>query len=209
MFMRQASLMLGILTLLMIVGAYLAFHEKAEAPVLGEVTRTELSTTSTMLMLTSTAFEAGGLIPSQYTCDGENVSPELRIENVPEGTQSFVLVMDDPDIPDAVKQSRGIEKFDHWTIYNIPGDTTLIPQGAVVGTGGKNSRGTLTYTGPCPPDREHRYIFRLYALPQTLSFDTPPTLDALEQRAKDLMIESATLIGRYNRIENTQLKTKN
>lgn len=193
--MRQAFLMLGVLTILMIVGLYLAFYEKAEAPTVD----TSLIPESMSLSLTSPAFEANGLIPSKYTCDGENVSPELHIEHVPEGTESLILVMDDPDIPDSVKEARGIEKFDHWAVYNIPNDTTTIKEGASIGTGAQNSRGTFVYTGPCPPDREHRYVFRLYAVSGTLNFIKAPTLDEVEVAAKGMIIESATLIGRYDR----------
>lgn len=153
------------------------------------------------LILTSPAFEPGGLIPEKYTCDAENISPELRIENAPAGTESFVLVMDDPDIPQSVKESRGIEKFDHWAIYNIPGDTTRIPENMATGTAGLNGAGAPGYTGPCPPDGEHRYIFRLYALSGTLNFVAAPTLDELEAAAKSMMIESAELVGRYDRNE--------
>jgi Raf kinase inhibitor-like YbhB/YbcL family protein len=152
------------------------------------------------LSISSPAFEEGGKIPSKYTCDADNVSPEIRIEGVPEGTVSFVLVMDDPDIPDTVKQARGIEKFDHWAVYNIGADTTVLAEGKSVGTGAVNSTGKTSYTGPCPPDREHRYFFRLYALSGTLNFIQAPTLDELETAARGMMIESATLMGRYERI---------
>lgn len=153
------------------------------------------------LSLTSSAFVDGGLIPSRYTCDGEGVNPELIISGVPEGTKSLVLVMDDPDIPDSVKESRGIEKFDHWVMYNIPPETNIIKEGVVVGSEGLSSRGETGYVGACPPDREHRYFFRLYALPNTLSFIKAPTLDEVEIIAKESAIENAVLMGRYERVE--------
>jgi hypothetical protein len=130
------------------------------------------------------------------------VNPELTIAGVPEGAESLVLLMDDPDIPQSVKDARGIEKFDHWAVYAIPPDTTVIKTGAVIGTGGKNSIGEVGYRGPCPPDREHRYIFRLYALSGTLNFIQAPTLDELETAAQGMMLEKAELIGRYNRPQN-------
>jgi Raf kinase inhibitor-like YbhB/YbcL family protein len=151
------------------------------------------------LTLTAPSFENQGHIPSQYTCDADNISPEIRIEGVPQGTRSFVLVMDDPDIPTEVKERLGIEKFDHWTLYNIPPDTNRIPEGESRGSLGLTSRGEAKYAGPCPPDREHRYFFRLYALNDTLHFDIPPTLDEVEKAAQKSMIESAMLIGRYER----------
>lgn len=189
--MRQAFLLLGVLSAIVYAGAFFAFHKKAEG----------LSPSDTMsLTLTSPAFNNGERIPAQYTCDGENVSIPLHIEGIPEGTQSLVLVMDDPDIPESVKESLGVEKVDHWVVYNIPPETTDIASGDVVGTLGKNTRGAAAYRGPCPPDREHRYFFRLYAISGTLSFIDVPTLYEVEEAAKGMMIEQATLMGRYERI---------
>jgi hypothetical protein len=157
--------------------------------------------------LTSLAFENGGTIPAKYTCDGERqLSPPLSISGVPVEAKSLVLIMDDPDIPDAVKKSLGIEVFDHWTAFNISSQTQEIPEGAAadtVGTSGLNSAGREGYTGPCPPPEyepsEHRYIFMLYALSSELHFDTAPTkqqvLDALAPR----LLAQTELIGRYSR----------
>jgi Raf kinase inhibitor-like YbhB/YbcL family protein len=198
--MRQAFALLGIMTLVVSVGAFIAF-ERAEAPAATEVIY-ESTNPIMSLSLTSPVFEENGLIPAKYTCDGENVSPELRVSGVPDGTQSLILVMDDPDIPESVKEARGIEKFDHWAVYNIPADTTVIPEGAAIGTGGLNTRGEPSYTGPCPPDREHRYVFRLYALSGMLNFIQAPTLDEIETAAQGMMLGKAELIGRYNRPQN-------
>ncbi len=154
------------------------------------------------LTLTSPTFENGGLIPSRFTCDGENVNPEIHIDGVPEGTKSLVLVADDPDIPDSVKMHMSIEKFDHWTLFNIPPDTTVIPAGGRVGTFGLTSRGGARYVGPCPPDREHRYFFRLYALSEMLAFSATPTQEEVETAARNVTIESTTLMGRYQRINH-------
>ncbi len=197
---RHAYALLGLMTLIVFGGAFLVLSKKAEAP--DEIISGNKITMS--LTLTSPAFKEGELIPSKYTCDGENVSPEIHIENIPEGTVSLALVMDDPDIPDSVKQSRGIEKFDHWVVYNIPPDTRVIPMGEIVGALGLNSKGEATYTGPCPPDREHRYIFRLYALSSTLNFIQTPKLYDVEETARGMMVESAELIGKYERMQITQ-----
>lgn len=206
--MRNAYALLGLAFFIVFVGAYVVIEQAnaptpEDIPVIEEEVVLEGDTneaTNTMsLTLTSPAFEDGERIPSKYTCDGENISPEFRIENVPEGTQSLVLVMDDPDIPDSVKESRGIEKFDHWVLYSIPPDTTIIPEGKSVGSEGLNSGGNAGYTGSCPPDREHRYFFRLYALNGSLNFIQAPMLDEVETAAKSMAIESATLMGRYER----------
>ena len=207
--MRQAFMLLGIMTLVVTVGAFIAF-ERAEAPTVENnevgapnsvLTNSDNQPPMTAFKLTSPVFENGGLIPSLYTCDGENTSPELHIEGVPEGTVSLILVMDDPDIPDSVKQARGIEKFDHWALYNIPPDTAIIPAtNMVVGNGGKNSKGETNYTGPCPPDREHRYFFQLYAVSGTLNFIKTPAFDEIETAAQGMTLASTTLVGRYKRM---------
>lgn len=190
--------MLGVMTMIMVVGTFIAFN-RVEAPTQTKHT-SESSTTSPMaLTLTSPAFKDGGLMPSLFTCDGKNINPGLQFQGVPQGTKSLVLVMDDPDIPDSVKQARGIEKFDHWVLYNIPPETTGIPEGIAIGTRGANSTGSTTYIGPCPPDREHRYIFRLYALSGLINFTKSPTLEEVESVAKGMEIARATLIGRYER----------
>jgi Raf kinase inhibitor-like YbhB/YbcL family protein len=195
--MRYAFMLLGVMTCIVFVGAFVVLSKKAEVPAIQE-TNLELPMT---LTLTSPAFKEGGLIPSKYTCDGENISPEIRIENIPEGTKSLILLMDDPDIPDTVKQARGIEKFDHWVLYNIPSTTSVIPEGELVGTGGLNSRGESAYAGACPPDREHRYFFRIYAVSGTLNFIKAPTLDEVEIAANGMMLGKATLMGRYERVK--------
>ncbi len=196
MMVRPAFTLLGIMTLIISVGAFIAFSKKVEAPVENNSTNTPPMS----LTLTAPTFIDGERIPSKYTCDAENINPELHIENIPEGTQSLVLVMDDPDIPDSVKKSRGLEKIDHWVLYNIPATTAVIPEGGTVGTAGVNTRGLLAYAGPCPPDREHRYFFRLYAVSGTLNFLKTPTLYDVEEAAKAMMIEMTTLMGRYERI---------
>ena len=199
--MRNAYVLLGISFIIVFGGAYILFHQAAEAP-----TTETLITPSikTMLTLTSPAFLHNELIPLKYSCDGENVNPSLLISNVPEGTQSLVLVMDDSDIPQELKEVHGIEKFNHWSIYNLAPDTSEIAEGEVLGAVGENSRGDQAYTGPCPPTEyeptEHRYIFRLYALSGTLSFMKEPTLDEVEGAAKGMMIEKTELMGRYSRV---------
>ncbi|OHB17990.1 MAG: hypothetical protein A2749_00145 [Parcubacteria group bacterium RIFCSPHIGHO2_01_FULL_45_26] len=144
-------------------------------------------------------FGEGDKIPKEYTCDGEGVSPALVWEEVPDGTKSFALIVDDPDIPDIVKKRLGIEKFDHWVLYNIPIDCRAVPRGEKVGLGGFNSSGDTKYTGPCPPDREHRYFFKLYAL-DTL-FDRGPgaTSFKLEKLMSGHILATATLIACYER----------
>ena len=118
------------------------------------------------LTLTSSAFKNGEVIPAKYTCDGGRLlSPPLSISSVPEVAKSLVIIMDDPDIPKAVQESRGIEAFDHWVLFNIPPETREISEGGTAGTAGLNSAGNSGYTGPCPPPEyepsEQLYIFKL------------------------------------------------
>ena len=200
--MRHAYALLGLAFIIVFGGAYVLI-EHAYAPTVEDDLADNLQQRSMSLSLTSPAFRDGEVIPSRYTCDGENINPPLTISGVPDGTQSLVLVMDDPDIPNEVKEARGIEKFNHWAVYNLPVDTTEIPEATSQGSFGINDGGGAGYTGPCPPSQytptEHRYVFRLYAIGDTLTFDTPPSLDALELRAISLQLERAMLIGRYER----------
>lgn len=200
--MRNAYALLGLSFLIVFGGAYV-LYEQAHAPTMEEVPLADNDAKIMSLELTSPRFEAGGTIPKQYTCDGEGINPPMQLANIPEGTKSLVLVMDDPDIPEAVKDSMGIEKFDHWVVYNIPPDTLEIPENAQVGTPAKNSKGEAAYTGPCPPadqePTEHRYIFRVYAVSEELSFDDVPTLDDVEAAAQEQSLGSAKLIGVYDR----------
>ena len=193
--MRNAYALLGLAFLLVFGGAYLVF-ERAHAPA-------ELNKTDSNMQLSSQAFANNETIPSEYTCDGSNTNPPLTISGVPLEAESLVLVMDDPDIPEEIKQSRGIEKFDHWVLYNLPADTTEIPAGTAAGSAGLNSRGEGAYTGPCPPTEygptTHRYIFRLYALSGQLNFIKAPTLDEVEKAAQGSALGTAELIGIYDR----------
>ena len=160
------------------------------------------------LELTSSAFKHRGVIPAKYTCDDKReLSPPLTVSGVPEGTKSLVLIMDDPDIPQVVKEARGIDVFDHWVLYNIPappaGGKKEILEGTSIGTAGLNSVGMLGYVGPCPPPqfepREHRYVFTLYALDSLLSLGTGATKKEVLDALASVRIEEAELVGRYSR----------
>ncbi len=153
----------------------------------------------------STAFAEGERIPRKYTCDAESpVSPPISIRNLPEGTKSMVLIMDDPDIPESVKQQRGIEVFDHWIVYNIERSIVEIEEGKAPGTEGANSAGSIGYRGPCPPDREHRYFFKMYALDRKLDFTKTPTRTELESAISPYVLASAKLMGVYERTKQPE-----
>lgn len=151
------------------------------------------------MKLTSMAFAAGGKIPAKYTCDGDNINPPLEISDVPDGAKSLALIMDDPDIPEVVKLRLGKNVFEHWIAFNIPPDTTQIPEGREVGTAGQNSSGKSGYTGPCPPDREHRYFFKLYALDTTLDLQDSTDKARLEKAMGGHILGQAEIMGTFSR----------
>lgn len=147
------------------------------------------------MKLESSAFKNGQKIPTKYTCDGEDLSPELNIKDVPKNAKSLVLVMDDPD---AIKPAGKV--WDHWIVFNIPQKTNKVNEGKEPdGTGGKNSWGKTGYGGPCPPDREHRYFFKLYALDAQLDLPEGSTKQEIEKAMQGHIIEKAELIGKYER----------
>lgn len=201
-YMRYAYGMLGLAFVIVFGGAYLLV-ERAEAPTQshGEAVSSPSyeSNDSRMLTLTSPAFSDGTSIPSRFTCEGENVNPELHISNVPEGTVSLALTMTDPDIPESVKQNMGITVFDHWVVFNIPADTRIIEEAATPpGIQGMNSAGQ-GYTGPCPPDGEHRYIFTLYALDSVLALNSAASRAHVVAAIGGHVLEKTTLTGVYEK----------
>ena len=144
------------------------------------------------MKLISSVFNHGNSIPSRYTCDGEDISPPLSIEEVPENTKTFALIMDDPDAP------MGI--WDHWILFNIPSSIQKIneaekPQGLE----GKNSWGRTGYGGPCPPSGEHRYFFKMYALDTELNLGEGSIKEDLITAMNGHIIGKAVLMGIYTR----------
>lgn len=155
------------------------------------------------MKLASPSFKTNGEIPSKFTCDGTNTSPELVFSNVPAEAKSLVLIMDDPDIPQFVKDRFGIEVWDHWVVFNIPPDTKIVKEGTEPkGVHGKGTSGNLKYHGPCPPDKEHKYIFKLYALNTTLSLPEGSTKARVEQAMGKNIISKSELMGRYTKLAN-------
>jgi hypothetical protein len=146
--------------------------------------------------ITSPAFQHNGSIPSLYTCDGKNINPPLIFSDIPEQAKSLVLIMDDPDVP----PQAGVPVWDHWIVFNIPPTVTTVEEGKnPKGVLGKNTSGKLAYGGPCPPDREHRYFFKLYALDTMLSLPAGSTKKEVEEAMKGHVIAKGELIGLYNR----------
>ena len=144
------------------------------------------------MKITSTAFENTQLIPPQYTCDGKNINPPLEFSEIPDGTRSFVLIVDDPDAPSGT--------WVHWVLYNLPVDSNKIQEDSKpAGIQGKNSFGNFSYGGPCPPSGTHRYFFKLYALDTILSTMDHPDKTMIETAMKNHILAQAELIGLYRR----------
>ena len=145
------------------------------------------------MTISSTAFTGNQLIPAKYTCDGQNVSPELAIADVPEKAQSLVLICDDPDAP--------MGTWTHWTVWNINPkinkiEENSVPEGAIEG---KTSQGDSGYHGPCPPSGTHRYYFKIYALDIKLNLHHPTDKAELEEALSGHILKQAELIGVYRR----------
>lgn len=148
--------------------------------------------------LKSTAFTADGMIPSLYTCDGQDISPALSWDAPPTGTQSLALIVDDPDAPGQI--------FVHWVLYDLPPEIHQLPQAVPGeptlpngGVQGKNDFGNLGYGGPCPPSGIHHYFFKLYALDRELELQSGATKAQLEAAMNGHIIATAELVGRYSR----------
>jgi Raf kinase inhibitor-like YbhB/YbcL family protein len=150
--------------------------------------------TLTKLSLTSSAFSDGQPIPVQYTCDGANHSPPLSWGEPPPGTKSFALTIDDPDAPSGT--------FRHWAVFDIPANTRSMAAGQQIGTQGTNDKGSLGYTGPCPPkgNPPHHYHFRLFALGvDKLGLSPTAKVKDVEDAAAQHAIAEGELIGTYQR----------
>ncbi|MDF1552328.1 MAG: YbhB/YbcL family Raf kinase inhibitor-like protein [Deferrisomatales bacterium] len=152
------------------------------------------------LRIHSPAFPDHGEIPTEYTCDGADLSPALEWSNVPEGTRSLVLIVDDPDAPDPKAPKR---VWVHWMVYNLPAtalglaqgvEDSDLPPGALQGL---NDWARTGYGGPCPPIGRHRYFFKLYALDAVLPDLGCPSKPALLQAMQGHVLEQAELIGTY------------
>ena len=145
------------------------------------------------MKLTSSAFENNQYIPSQYTCDGINVNPQLSIINAPENAKSSVLIVDDPDATNG--------DWVHWTIFNIPSDVkeirkNSVPKGSIEGKTDFKKPG---YGGPCPSFGIHRYQFKLYALDQMLNFDSAVEKKEIERSMEGHILAESLLVGLYKR----------
>ena len=150
------------------------------------------------LTVTSSAFTEGSMIPSKYTCDGENISPPVKWEGSPAGTKTFALISDDPDAP--------MGTWVHWVMWNIPADSMelaenvppekSLPNGSKQGITDFQRYG---YGGPCPPSGTHRYYFKVYALDAELDLVNTATKKDLLKAIQGKTIAEGQLMGKYKR----------
>ena len=145
-----------------------------------------------IMALTSPSFYEGEAIPDKFTCDGEDISPELDWFGIPEGTVSLALIMDDPDAPAGT--------WVHWVLFNLPMDLSGLRQGITgIGIDGNNSWNRTGYGGPCPPSGTHRYYFKLYALDTNLDLAPGTKKEALLAAMEGHILGQAELMGTYSR----------
>lgn len=149
--------------------------------------------------LTSPAFAYGEAIPIKYSCNGENISPPLAWDEPPAGTQTFALIMDDPDAP--------LSNWDHWVVFHIPADVRSLPEDMprgmrfedVAALFGKNSWGENAYGGPCPLSGTHRYFFKLYALNIVLDLQENVEKSGLLAAMQGHILAQAELMGTFSK----------
>lgn len=151
------------------------------------------SSGSFSMKISSSAFNNSGSIPTKYTCDGQDINPPLTFSDIPAGTKSLALIVEDPDAPSGT--------WTHWIVWNIDPTTSTIdegflPEGSIEGT---NSFSSLGYGGPCPPGMQHRYLFKLYALDSTLDLPKETLREKLLTQIETHKISEAQLTGSYKR----------
>ena len=152
--------------------------------------------------ITSPAFGPGDQIPTEHTCEGSDISPALAWSNLPPGTRSLALIVDDPDAPDPKAPKL---TWVHWVLYNLPPSATSLPLGVApaalpAGTReGLNDWKRTGYGGPCPPIGRHHYFHKLYALDVVLPDLSGPTKAQLEAAMKGHVLAKAEVVGTYQK----------
>jgi Raf kinase inhibitor-like YbhB/YbcL family protein len=143
------------------------------------------------MKIVSPSFKNNEKMPARYTYDGEDINPSLEIENLPIGTKSLALIVDDPDAP--------MKTWVHWVLYDIP-PSGHIGEDSIPGKQGINDSGGKDYHGPCPPSGTHRYYFKVYALDKVLALNEGISKADLEKAMQGSILSSAELVGLYKRV---------
>lgn len=154
------------------------------------------------IRVTSSSFANEGPIPAKHTCEGADVSPALAWTDLPAGTKSLVLIVDDPDAPDPAAPRM---TWVHWVLYNLPPTATGLPEAVAPGAlpagtkAGTSDFGRTTWGGPCPPIGRHRYFFKLYALDGVLPDLGAAKKPAVEKAMAGHILGQGTLMGTYRK----------
>lgn len=196
--MRTAWVLQGLGFLILLVSLFLLLRNAEQTrpePIVTSRNQTPMHEDT--LNVQSPAFKHEQPIPSKYTCEGDNISPPLAIDKVPENTASLVLIVEDPDVPTYIRDDG---MWDHWVLFNIPSDTTRIGEGeSPVATQGVTTGQTLEYQGPCPPDGTHRYFFKVFALDTSLRLPEGATKEAVLEAMKGHILAHGELMGTYEK----------
>lgn len=147
-------------------------------------------TNTRLLKIDSPVFKNEELIPSRYTCEGEDINPPLLIGDIPAKAKTLALIMEDPDAPNGT--------FDHWLLWNIP-VAPRIDENSNPGISGKNGFGKTGYGGPCPPSGTHRYFFHVYALDVELDLDAGSDKKTLLDALDNHVLAMGELMGKYQK----------
>jgi len=186
---NKKIVLIGVVLIFFVIGGIIYFKFSSQTlPSFFEISQ------KNSMKISSPAFSNGDVIPKKYTCDGENISPPLKIENPPSKTKTFVLIVEDPDAPFGV--------FTHWIVWNIPSTTEFLAEGSVPkeAVEGVNDFGKRGYGGPCPPPHSlHRYFFKLYALDDKIELPFNIKKELLERAIKQHIISKAEFFGVYKR----------
>ena len=147
------------------------------------------------MKLTSSAFDNNSIIPKKYGYKHGNISPPLKFEDIPEGTKSLVLIIDDPDAMEAVGKV-----WSHWIIWNISPNISEFPENSIPENclEGKTDFGEIGYGGPAPPDKEHRYVFKLYAIKSILPNPKGSSKQEIENSIQNQILEKTELYGKFS-----------
>lgn len=152
------------------------------------------------MQIASAAFKDGGDIPAKFTCEGNDLSPQVSFAGVPAGAKSLVLIVDDPDAPDPAAPKL---TWVHWVLFNLPPTTTELAEGVAsfpAGTNeGVNDFNRTRYGGPCPPIGRHRYFFKLYALDTMLPNMAHPNKTKVLAAMEGHVLEQAQIVGTYQK----------
>ncbi len=146
------------------------------------------------MQIMSSAFSDGENIPTQYTCEGSDISPPLSWQGIPAGAKTLVLIVDDPDAP--------MGTWDHWVVFNIPPSTTQIAADGKFPAetkDGKNSWGKAGWGGPCPPSGTHHYQFKLYALDIVLTLANNTSKATIEKAMRGHVLAETKIVGLYKK----------